>query len=127
LNRWGLAIRTFRESRQDVELAFVFDAFCNAYVPYLVDFLFGYFFIHIFENVFKTYWIFSILLPNSIFIFTFLHSSWILIESLKVLPFVKRPNFAYVSATLGVIWLFSLVFRWRLARTLIGLHFVSTP
>jgi hypothetical protein len=123
LNRCGLAMRSYRESHQDVERRFVFDAFCNGVVAVIVDFMAGYFIVHIFERWFRANRIFQLLVPNTLFLGTFVHFIYLFVGTLNILPFIKRvPTLPFALPALGV-YVLSLVFGWQLPFKCVASHF----
>jgi hypothetical protein len=126
LNRFGLAMRSYRESHQDVERRFCFDAFCNGMVAFLVDFMFGYFFLHILERLFPTNRVIQVFLPNTLFLGTTIHFLYLFVGTVNVLPFIKRLRIAYLAIPAICLYVLSLVFGWKVAFRCIASHFLCT-
>lgn len=124
LNKWGIASRSYRESRQDVEWKFCIDAYCNGYVAVIIDFLFGYPIFHILSIAIPNYF-FTYFVPNTLIVFAAAHFTFLFIESLNVLPFIKRRNFVLYMIPIVIIYVLSLAFQWPIAIGWINLHFLS--
>lgn len=115
LNKFGLASRSYRESRQDVEWRFCFDAFCNGYVALIADFFFGYPIIYLVSLIFNNYF-FTLFLPNTLLCIAACHFLYLFVQTLNVLPFIKRLPTPIFFIPVIIIHLLSLVFGWPIAR-----------
>lgn len=124
LNKWGLEWRSYRESRQSVEWRFCLDAFCNGNVAIISDFMVGYFLVHALEVAFDRNWVTTILLPNTVLFGAVGHCLYIFVESLNVLPFIKRLNAMHFLMPVIVGYVISVIFGWKPAITWISTHFV---
>lgn len=115
LNKFGLANRSYRESRQDVEWRFCFDAFCNGYVAIIIDFLIGYPIIYLISLIFPNYF-FILFLPNTLLCIAVCHSLYLFVQTLNVLPFIKRLPFPLFFVPVILVYTLSLIFGWSIAR-----------
>jgi hypothetical protein len=125
LNRFGLAMRSYRESRQDVERRFCFDAFCNGAVAFLTDFMLGYFVLHICERLFSSNRIIQLFLPNTLFLLTTIHFLYLFVGTVNVLPFIKRLRIFYFAIPPICLYVLSLIFGWKIAFWCIASHFLG--
>ncbi|OHT05411.1 hypothetical protein TRFO_26895 [Tritrichomonas foetus] len=115
LNKFGLAVRSYRESRQDVEWKFCFDAFCNGYVALIFDFFLGYPVIYLISLIFPN-WFFTLFLPNTLLCISACHFLYLFIQTLNVLPFIRRIPYVIFFVPVFFVYFLSLVFGWPMAR-----------
>lgn len=125
LNKWGLAERSYRESRQDVDWIFCLDAFCNGCAAMICDFMGGYVIIHTLELLFKDMSFFTVFLPNTLFFAGIWHSVYLFIETLNVLPFIKKLNYVYFVVPLICFYILSVILGWKLPHKWLALHYRS--
>jgi hypothetical protein len=125
LNKFGLAVRSYRESHQDVDWRFCFDAFCNGTVAFIFDFLIGYLIVHIGEICWPQNWFFAFFLPNSLFLAASLHFIYLFVGTLNVLPFIKRLKTVHFAIAPICGYVLSLICRWRVPMKCLSLNFLS--
>jgi hypothetical protein len=124
LNKFGLAVRSYRESHQDVEWRFCFDAFCNGTVAFMFDFLVGHFFVHIFELLFPEKWVVAFAIPNTLFLTMVIHFIYLFVRTLNVLPFIKTVRVLHFAIPPICIYIFSLIFNWKVPAKCLAAHFL---
>ena len=115
LNKFGLASRSYRESRQDVEFRFCFDAFCNGYTAIIADFLVGYPIIYLIGLVFSNS-LFTLILPNTLLCFAGCHFLYLFIQTLNVLPFIKKLPYLLFWVPVILTYVLSMIFHWPIVR-----------
>lgn len=125
LNKYGLAVRSYRESHQDVDWRFCFDAFCNGTVAFIFDFLIGHLIVHFGEIYCPQNWLFAFFLPNSLFLAMSLHFIYLFVGSLNVLPFIKRLRTVHFAIGPICAYVLSLICRWRVPVKCLSIHFLS--
>ena len=125
LNKFGLAIRSNRESRQDVEWRFCFDAFCNGYAALILDFFAGYPILYAIGMIFPSTF-FELLIPNTLLMIAACHFLYLFIQTLNVLPFIRRLSYPVFFVPVVLVYLLSLVFGWPIARGWILYNFMNS-